>query len=209
MCLTPEEIAEINEKTQGMELKPTQSENTQPVAQNNEQGGLFDPSALGFNTSDMTKGAIGKNKDKIEDMVEQLTKENIKAEFEKAMLNIAEKKKVNKVVKQKIQNELLESKKQGELLKRQAKHEKRMQKLQQRKELNADFIERNHLNGDESKFSWCWFKCIDFIKQNLSKTIEITGLANKIVRRTLIYIIIAICIFVEPVRTFLLGLIGG
>lgn len=210
--LTPEEIEEINKKINEepsvtLDLQKSQDKSVQES--NSVKPAVFDMQSVNIQTQEFANQALEERKDEIKDKVDTLVEKQIQVEFEKTMLELKEKDKLNQIFEQKIKNELLESKNKAVLLKKQGRHDKRMQKLQHRKEFNAGFIERNGLNGDENFFSWYWFKIIDFLKQTMIKTIEVSGLANKLVRRVLFYILIAIFVFVEPVRTFIIGLIGG
>lgn len=191
------------------EIEEIKKLNKQEVTDISKDRKVFDMTNVNIQTKEYAIKSLENRQDDIKLKVDSLVEKEIKVEFEKTMNELREKDKLNKVVKQQIKNELIESKSKAVLLKRQARQDKKMQKLKHRQEFNAGFIKRNNLNGDENWFSWYWFKSIDFLKQTLSKTVEITGLANKLVWRVLLYILLAVFVFIEPVRTFLIGLIGG
>ena len=191
------------------EIEEIKKLNKQEVTDISKDRKVFDMTNVNIQTKEYAIKSLENRQDDIKLKVDSLVEKEIKVEFEKTMNELREKDKLNKVVKQQIKNELIESKSKAVLLKRQARQDKKMQKLKHRQEFNSGFVKRNNLNGDENWFSWYWFKSIDFLKQTLSKTVEITGLANKLVWRVLLYILLAVFVFVEPVRTFLIGLIGG
>jgi len=191
------------------EIEEIKKLNKQEVTDISKDRKVFDMTNVNIQTKEYAIKSLENRQDDIKLKVDSLVEKEIKVEFEKTMNELREKDKLNKVVKQQIKNELIESKSKAVLLKRQARQDKKIQKLKHRQEFNAGFIKRNNLNGDENWFSWYWFKSIDFLKQTLSKTVEITGLANKLVWRVLLYILLAVFVFIEPVRTFLIGLIGG
>lgn len=182
--------------------------------------------------------ALGIAKQKFEDLKNQkqlatkmgrVVNKKADADIESADLKVEQQRVANKVEKARQKNELLKCKEDRKFLIKESKHRLSMQKFQQRKEKYGDLLLRHcrkrtknaegkwefqkDKNGDylinmPNTFVLFWLIVFDSLVMFLNQTADIFGSLNKVVFKIFWFLIIALILFVPPVREWLFGLIG-
>lgn len=215
--LTEQQIV-VAETTNKAEIQPIDSEFVQAMT-NNEVA--IQMAKDGYNDI--------KNQKNIAKGIKKVAIDNTKTDIETAKIKVEDKKKNNKVKRQEIKNELYKLKQDKIYLEKESKHKLAMQKFNQRKEKYGDLLLRHcrkkiknaegkweyqvDKNGDAiinmpNGFVLFWLIVFDSIVMFLNQTADIFGGLNKVVFKIFWVILIAVILFVPPVRQWLFGLIG-
>lgn len=215
--LTEQQIV-VAETTNKAEIQPIDSEFVQAMT-NNEVA--IQMAKDGYNDI--------KNQKNIAKGIKKVAIDNTKTDIETAKIKVEDKKKNNKVKRQEIKNELYRLKQEKIYLQRDSRQKLAMQKFNHRKEKYGDLLLRHcrkkiknaegkweyqvDKNGDAiinmpNGFVLFWLIVFDSIVMFLNQTADIFGGLNKVVFKIFWIILIAVVLFVPPVRQWLFGLIG-
>ena len=170
-----------------------------------------------------------KNQKNLANKMGKVVNKKANTDIETADLKVEQQRLANKVEKARQKNELLKAKEERKYLIKESRHKLAMQKFQHRKEKYGDLLLRHcrkksknaegkwefqkDKNGDfivnmPNTFTLFWLIVFDSIVMFLNQTADIFAGLNKIVFKTFWVIIIALIIFVPPVRQWLFGLVG-
>lgn len=169
-----------------------------------------------------------KNQKRLAKGMGRVVSKKANADLETADLKVDEQRVANKVEKARQRNELLECKQKRKFLKRENKHKLDMQRFEQRKEKygdlllrycrkktkNADgkweYLKKNdeYIINMPSTFTLFWLIVFDSIVMFLNQTAEVFGSLNKIVFKVFWIILICLVLFIQPIREWILSLIG-
>ena len=170
-----------------------------------------------------------KNQKNLANKMGKVVNKKANTDIETADLKVEQQRLANKVEKARQKNELLKAKEERKYLIKEGKHKLAMQKFQHRKEKYGDLLLRHcrkksknaegkwefqkDKNGDfivnmPNTFTLFWLIVFDSIVMFLNQTADIFAGLNKIVFKIFWVIIIALIIFVPPIRQWLFGLVG-
>lgn len=170
-----------------------------------------------------------KNQKNLANKMGKVVNKKANTDIETADLKVEQQRLANKVEKARQKNELLKAQEERKYLIKESKHKMNMQKFRHRKEQYADLLLRHcrkkvknangkweyqfDKNGDAiinmpNAFTLFWLIVFDSIVMFLNQTADIFGGLNKVVFKIFWILIIALIIFVPPVRQWLFGLIG-
>lgn len=170
-----------------------------------------------------------KNQKQIAGKMGKVVNRKTNADIESANLLVTQQEVDNKVKKAKQRNELLRLKKERKFLKEEHKHKLEMQRAEHIKEQYGDLLLRTcrkktkgedgkwHYHKDENgndiinvpgRVRFFFLRLFDGIISGLNQTADIFAALNKNVIKGAFIFVIAIVIFVPPVREWLLSLIG-
>ena len=170
-----------------------------------------------------------KNQKNIARKMENVAKEKVNADIESANLQVKDQQVSNKIKRAEQRNKLIQLNADKKYLEKEAKHRLKMQSFKQMKEKNYDLLLRyfRAKHKDEngkwvyetdaqgnptihmpSRFSLMLVRFFDTLTNTLNQVADAVGGLNKVVFKMLFIILLAIVLFVPPVREWLLGLIG-
>lgn len=170
-----------------------------------------------------------KNQKQIAKKMGNVVNRKTNADIETANLLVSKQEVNNKVEKTEQANKILKLKQERKYLKREQKHRLAMQRAEHLKEQYGDLLLRTcrkkskgedgkwHYQKDENgkdiinvpgKIRFFFIRLFDGIISGLNQTADIIGALNKNVIKGAFIIVVLLIIFVPPLRSWLLGLIG-
>lgn len=170
-----------------------------------------------------------KNQKRIAKKMGDVVEKKTDADIETADLRVEQQRLENSVERARQKNELLKCREERKLLIRESRHNLQMQRFRHRKEKYGDLLLRhcrkktkndegqwvyqydekgNTLINMPNTFVLFWLIVFDSIVMFLNQVADVFGSLNKVVWKVIWIALILLVVLVQPIREFLLSLIG-